>query len=193
MKNYELLNNYEIWFLNYSTTQHKWQSAKTSLTIQDSNLGPWHYYWTNTRLVCTYFNVFSYWIKLKQNPVKITILTGKKRGKKNFLQQNWLLLSTPGFECRNPKILLYFLKIHGPLWRTTSPILGLFVLIWKHFPHRIQIWQWQFDLWIFWKSLKILTLTCTRHVHGRGFLSASLPGKGLNKGCWILMGIWEEI
>ena len=36
----------ERWFLNYSTTQRKWQStwsAKKSLTIQDSKVGLWHY------------------------------------------------------------------------------------------------------------------------------------------------------
>ena len=33
----------EKWLLNYPTAQHKWQSAKKSLTIQDLDLGPWHF------------------------------------------------------------------------------------------------------------------------------------------------------
>ena len=40
---YMWVNHKEKLFLNYTTTQHKWQSVKKSLTIQDLNLGLWHY------------------------------------------------------------------------------------------------------------------------------------------------------
>ena len=39
---------------------------------------------------------------------------------------------------------------------------GLFVLIWLHFPCWIQIWQWKFEVWRFWKSQKILA--CRLHL-----------------------------
>ena len=63
-------------------------------------------------------------------------------------------------------------KFKRPISRTTEPILGLFILIWRHFSCWVQIWQWKFELWKFLKSC-YLSSVCTQHPRGEGLYGAA--------------------
>ena len=57
--------------------------------------------------------------------------------------------------------LVHFLWFLCAISKTTGPVLGLFVLIWKHFLCWIQIWQWKIWIFKFWWKSEILA--CRLH------------------------------
>ena len=73
---------------------------------------------------------------------------------------NWWLL----FYHRNSWNLEILSQNSRGISRITGPILGLFVLIGMHFSCWIQIWQWKFEFWNFFKIFQNLDLSSALNI-----------------------------